>query len=106
MQQAQAAITEAALGIWPGCSVGSFGSQANATALPGADIDITILGVRDMDGAAGIKRCAAHLPWTSTPAHPSLCTYIAPVVAWYLAPVVAWHSVAEARNRLQCCTPG
>ena len=58
MQQAQAAITEAALGIWPGCSVGSFGSQANATALPGADIDITVLGVRDMDGAAGIKRCA------------------------------------------------
>ena len=36
----------------------SFGSQANATALPGADIDITVLGVRDMDGAAGIKRCA------------------------------------------------
>ena len=69
MQQAQAVITEAALGIWPGCSVGSFGSQANATALPGADIDITILGVRDMDGAAGIKRCAARLSGKFIPAH-------------------------------------
>ena len=67
MQQAQAAITEAALGIWPGCSVGSFGSQANATALPGADIDITVLGVRDMDGAAGIKRCALAPSATTNP---------------------------------------
>ena len=71
MQQAQAAITEAALGIWPGCSVGSFGSQANATALPGADIDITVLGVRDMDGAdrhQTVRACAFRgLP---TSAHP------------------------------------
>ena len=56
MQQAQSIITETALGIWPGCTVGSFGSQANATALPGSDIDVTILGVMDVDGATGIKR--------------------------------------------------
>ena len=56
VQQAQATITETALGIWPGCTVGSFGSQANATALPGSDIDVTILGVMDVDGATGIKR--------------------------------------------------
>lgn len=56
MQEAQSIITETALGIWPECNVGSFGSQANATALPGSDIDITILGVMDFDGATGIKR--------------------------------------------------
>ena len=50
--------------------MGSFGSQANATALPGSDIDITILGVHDMDGASGIKRCAA---WASPQGCPSLC---------------------------------
>ena len=56
VQQAQSIIIETALGIWPECNVGSFGSQANATALPGSDIDITILGVMDFDGASGIKR--------------------------------------------------
>ncbi len=56
VQQAQSIITETALGIWPECTVGSFGSQANATALPGSDIDITILGVMDFDGASGFKR--------------------------------------------------
>ena len=59
VQQAQSIITETALGIWPGCTVGSFGSQANATALPGSDIDVTILGVMDVDGAAGVKRLGA-----------------------------------------------
>ena len=80
VQQAQSVITEAALGIWPGCTVGSFGSQANTTALPGSDIDITILGVHDMDGASGIKRCAARLLGTSVPAQPSPCR--ASVDAW------------------------
>ena len=56
MQHAQSLVTETALSIWPSCTVGSFGSQANATALPGSDIDITILGVMDFDGASGIKR--------------------------------------------------
>ena len=68
VQQAQSIITETALGIWPKCTVGSFGSQANATALPGSDIDITILGVIDFDGASGIKRhvtCLSSLRLTS-----------------------------------------
>jgi len=56
VQHAQSLVTETALSIWPSCTVGSFGSQANATALPGSDIDITILGVMDFDGASGIKR--------------------------------------------------
>lgn len=56
VQQALCVITETALAIWPACTVGAFGSQANATALPGSDIDITILGVMDIDGAAGVRK--------------------------------------------------
>ena len=67
VQQAQSIITETALGIWPECTVGSFGSQANATALPGSDIDITILGVMDFDGASGIKRQFTCLSPAQTP---------------------------------------
>ncbi|BDA50080.1 probable terminal nucleotidyltransferase 4B [Coccomyxa sp. Obi] len=48
-------VSEAALEIWPHCRVGLFGSQSCAMALPGSDVDITILDVSGppKKGAAG-----------------------------------------------------
>lgn len=38
-------VREAAVAIWPNCAVGPFGSQSSSMALPGSDVDITILNV-------------------------------------------------------------
>lgn len=48
-------VREAALQLWPQSRVGVFGSQSCAMALPGSDVDITILDVSGppKKGAAG-----------------------------------------------------
>ncbi|CAL8465423.1 g4959 [Coccomyxa elongata] len=48
-------VSKAALQIWPQCRVGLFGSQSCSMALPGSDVDITILDVSSppKKGAAG-----------------------------------------------------
>ena len=48
-------VSSAASQIWPQCRVGLFGSQSCSMALPGSDVDITILDVSGppKKGAAG-----------------------------------------------------
>ncbi len=50
-------VSKAALQIWPQCRVGLFGSQSCSMALPGSDVDITILNVSGppKKGAAGFS---------------------------------------------------
>lgn len=42
---AETLVRDAAVLIWPQCRVGIFGSQSCSMALPGSDVDITILDV-------------------------------------------------------------
>ncbi len=37
-------IEGAARAVWPGCRAALFGSQATGLALPGADLDVVVLG--------------------------------------------------------------
>ena len=37
-------IEAAARSVWPGCRAALFGSQATGLALPGADLDVVVLG--------------------------------------------------------------
>jgi hypothetical protein len=37
-------IEGAARSVWPGCRAAPFGSQATGLALPGADLDVVVLG--------------------------------------------------------------
>jgi predicted nucleotidyltransferase len=63
VQLAGRIVEEAATELWPECSVGLFGSQMSSMALPGSDVDITILGVPDLPQteAAGVSKCAINL---------------------------------------------
>lgn len=52
-------VRDMALELWPECTVGLFGSQASSLALPGSDIDITVLGVHHLpvaEDATGLTK--------------------------------------------------
>ena len=46
-------IEGAARSVWPGCRAALFGSQATGLALPGADLDVVVLGASTQLQRAG-----------------------------------------------------
>ena len=44
LSEAVRRIEGAARAVWPGCRAALFGSQATRLALPGADLDVVVLG--------------------------------------------------------------
>lgn len=76
MKELEKVVSEAALQIWPQCRVGLFGSQSCSMALPGSDVDITILDASGPPnkGAAGftLKQRKAVVQVSYSASHMSL----------------------------------
>ena len=57
-------IEGAARAVWPGCRAALFGSQATGLALPGADLDVVVLGA-----TADLRRAGSGFTKVSPPCH-------------------------------------
>ena len=55
-------IEAAARSVWPGCRAALFGSQATGLALPGADLDVVVLGASSELQRAGSGFTKASMP--------------------------------------------